>query len=359
MHGRGIRCAHPEYRTMPRTRRVISLAVAGALLGAVAPAWAREPTPPAGSFTALSYNVAGLPEPLSGSEPATNSPIISPLLNDYGLVLLQEDWVDVLAQHGARPAGTEGVPRTGYHDLVVGAAVHPYRSEPMSSPPPVINTASRLPTGPTLTGDGLNRLSDFRFGDLHRVMWEVCHGEVHVTAVETIADEAGMDDPTGDDIDGGSADCGAQKGFSVTTTELATGVTVDVYNLHADAGGHPNDIDTRRQNFDQLVSFINDHSLGRAVILGGDTNLRTGPGARDDETWTVFLRDAGLTDVCEVVDCGADAGKIDKFAFRSGGGTKIVPQSHEFEREKFVHDDKPLSDHDALAVRFHWIAKTR
>jgi hypothetical protein len=33
----------------------------------------------AGEFEALSYNVTGLPEPLSGSEPATNTPLISPL----------------------------------------------------------------------------------------------------------------------------------------------------------------------------------------------------------------------------------------------------------------------------------------
>lgn len=47
-----------------------------------------------GSFKALTYNVAGLPAPISGSEPATNSPLISPKLNDYDLVLLQEDWED-------------------------------------------------------------------------------------------------------------------------------------------------------------------------------------------------------------------------------------------------------------------------
>ena len=339
---------------------MLSLVLAGVLLGVGTPAWAREAAERTGSFTALTYNVAGLPEPLSGSQPATNSPFISQLLNDYNLVLLQEDWVDVLAQYGARPAGTEGVPRTGYHDLIVGAALHDYRSEPMSSPPPVGKTLKRLPTGPTLSGDGLNHLSGFPLGRLRRVMWEVCHGEVHVTAVETIAEEAGIDDPTGEDIDGGSADCGAQKGFSVTTIRLARGATVDLYNLHADAGGHPNDIDARRHNFAQLASFIARHSRGHAVILGGDTNLHTGPGERDDQTWTVFLRDAGLTDVCGVVECGGDAGEIDKFAFRSSRRAKLVPQSHVFERAKFVRDDgEPLSDHDALAVRFHWIAARR
>jgi hypothetical protein len=344
---------------MARSRFVLVLALAGLLVGSAVPASARPPAR-TGSFTALSYNVAGLPEALSGSEPATNSPLISPLLNDYDLVLLQEDWVDALAQHGARPAGTESVPRTGYHDLVVGAALHPYRSEPMSSPPPPVHTAARLPAGPALTGDGLNHLSGLPVDEVHRVMWEACHGELHVTAVETVLGEAGIDDPTGDDIDGGSADCGAQKGFSVTTLELAPGVTADVYNLHADAGGHANDVEARQRNFAQLASFIADHSRGRAVILGGDTNLRTGPGARDDGTWTTFLRGTGLTDVCEAVDCGADAGEIDKFAFRSGGGVELVPQSHDFEREKFVRDDgEALSDHDALAVRFRWIASAR
>ena len=338
---------------MLRSRVVLPFALAGAVLAAGAPAWG-DPPPTSGSFTALTYNVAGLPEQLSGSDPRTNSPRISPLLNGYDLVLLQEDWVDTLAQHGARPAGVDDG-RTGYHDLIVGQADHPYQSDPAPAPPPLTNTAARLPTGPTLSGDGLNHLSDYAFDEVQRVMWDVCHGEVHVTAIETAAEELGIDDPTGEDIDGGSADCGAQKGFSVTTIRLAPGVVVDLYNLHADAGGHPNDIDTRRQNFAQLAELIGQHSNGRAVILGGDTNLKTGPGARDDATWTTFLAATGLTDVCSTVDCGADRGEIDKFAFRSGRRVQVAPQSHRFERDVFVRDDgEPLSDHDALAVTFGW-----
>ena len=45
-----------------------------------------------GEFLALTYNVAGLPEPLSGSQPSVNIPQISPLLNSYDLVLVQEDF---------------------------------------------------------------------------------------------------------------------------------------------------------------------------------------------------------------------------------------------------------------------------
>lgn len=345
---------------MPLRRVVLPIVLTGLLGGTVAPAWGRAPAARTGTFRALTYNVAGLPEPLSGSEPAVNSPLISPLLNGYDLVLLQEDWVDALAQHGARPAGAEAVPRTGYHDLVVADAVHPYRSEPMASPPPLGALVDRLPTGPTLSGDGLNHLSDFTTADTERVPWQHCHGELHVVAVETAAEEADVDDPTGDDLDGGSGDCGAQKGFSLTTIELAPGAAVDLYNLHADAGGHANDIETRRRNFEQLASFIAGRPAGNAVILGGDTNLKTGPGARDDATWSAFLAATGLTDVCGTVDCGADAGEIDKFAFRSGRRVQLAPQTHRFERDVFVRSDgEPLSDHDALAVDFHWATRGR
>jgi len=46
---------------------------------------------------------------------------------------------------------------------------------------------------------------------------------------------------------------------------------------------------------------------------------------------------------------------LDKFLFRSGGGVEIQPLSWHFEAEVFVTDDgRPLSDHEALAVRFAW-----
>ncbi|MCB9387931.1 MAG: endonuclease, partial [Microthrixaceae bacterium] len=38
---------------------------------------------PPGEFSVLSYNVAGLPQGISGSDPETNLALISPRLNDY------------------------------------------------------------------------------------------------------------------------------------------------------------------------------------------------------------------------------------------------------------------------------------
>src|SRR5436305_14770721 len=49
-------------------------------------------SPTEGTFTTLTYNVAGLPEPVSQSHPATNSPLISTRLNNYDIVNVQEDF---------------------------------------------------------------------------------------------------------------------------------------------------------------------------------------------------------------------------------------------------------------------------
>ncbi|MGH9194010.1 MAG: hypothetical protein ACRDZ0_16245, partial [Acidimicrobiales bacterium] len=95
-------------------------------------------------------------------------------------------------------------------------------------------------------------------------------------------------------------------------------------------------------------------SAGRPVIVGGDFNLNTDR-APDGGVFDTFLAATGLTDVCAVVDCGDDADRIDKFVFRSGGGVTIQPLEHRFERDRFRREDgAPLSDHDALAVKFAW-----
>jgi hypothetical protein len=214
-----------------------------------------------------------------------------------------------------------------------------------------------------LIADGLNRLSRFPFEPIERVMWNACYGEFSITAVETILDAFGLVGPIedlglGDAVDGGAADCGAQKGFSVARTRFAEGIEIDVYNLHADAGGGPADNAARAANFVQLADFVREHSSGRAVIIGGDTNLHTDAGpdnAEDRRVWEGFQTAAGVSDVCRVVDCGADAGVIDKIAFRNGGGVELMPLTHHFERARFTRaDGEPLSDHDPLAVRFAW-----
>ncbi|MEX2393941.1 MAG: hypothetical protein WD826_05630 [Actinomycetota bacterium] len=301
-----------------------------------------------GEFVALTYNVAGLPQGISGGDPTTNSPLISPLLNAYDVVLLQEDWRDPI----------EAAPVLFFHDDIVSEADHPYQSEP--APPPMGSDLRRFPTGPPLIADGLNQLARFPFSDVEHVMWETCYGEFAVEVVEAILSGSGLDEPIDDAgfgglVEGGAADCGAQKGFTFSRLRLADGLEVDLYNLHGEAGSSPADQEASAAGFVQLATFMNARSLGRAVIVGGDTNLHNLTNADDGKTWTTFVDATGVTDVCDAVDCGDDDGEIDKFAFRSGGGVALTPLSHRFERERFKRSDgEPLSDHDALAVRFAW-----
>lgn len=308
-------------------RRVLALAVvavgAAALAGTPGGAQGEPPVAPtSGSFRALTYNVAGLPEVLSGSEPAINMPLISPLLNPYDLVLVQEDW----ANPDPPVAGA-----TVFHEILVSQVDHPYQSTPDPVP---LGTNPARPSA--LVSDGLNRLSRLPFGPLERVMWPDCFGGI-------------------DTSDGGAGDCLSTKGFTMATTELAPGVTVDVYNLHGEAGSTPLDREYRAAGYAILAQYIVDRSDGHAVIVGGDFNLHTDR-ELDQAVMADFIEATGLTDTRSVVDDDPGADQIDKFLFRSGDGITLEPLTHTFEAATFVRpsDGTPLSDHDPLSVDFAW-----
>ena len=61
-----------------------------------------------------------------------------------------------------------------------------------------------------------------------------------------------------------------------------------------------------------------------------------------------------VTDACDALDC-PEPGRIDKMAYRSGGGVELEALSWNFETDVFVGPDgEHLSDHEALAVRLRW-----
>src|SRR5262249_24816554 len=70
----------------------------------------------------------------------------------------------------------------------------------------------------TLVGDGLGCLSDFRFDAVEHVRWVQSYG-----------------------LAGDYTDELAAKGFALATMEVAPGVCVDIYDLHADAGDSDGD----------------------------------------------------------------------------------------------------------------------
>lgn len=259
-----------------------------------------------GSFSALTYNVAGLPQGINADQfPEQHIPLISPLLDGYDVVVVQEDFA--------------------YSDLLRAEANHEFQTEPHPGPGE-LNPIARETAA---VGDGLNVFSSYRLGELDRIPWNTCGNA--------------------------AGDCLSLKGFAATTLHLDEEVSVDLYTLHLDAGGE--DTAVRADNLQQLAAYMAEHSEG-AVIVGGDWNLRFDEDPDGDQLRT-FMEETGLKDVCDVVECGADDDVIDRFLYRSGDDVSLTPTAHEFEREVFVNGaGGPLSDHDPLAVEWDWTVVT-
>lgn len=251
--------------------------------------------PVTGELHVLTYNVAGLPQGISGSNPEVNTPLISPLLNAHDLVLVQEDFY--------------------YHEALIAAATHPYKSE-------------RSGDGVNDLGDGLNRLTTYAFGPLSRSAWEACNGQFNM-----------------------GSDCLAKKGFSVAEHELAPGVSIDVYNLHMDAGRGELDIAARVAQVEQLEAVIAARSAGRAIIVAGDTNMKE----EDEAALQALMTGAGLTDACRALACGDEA-RIDRVLYRSSEAITLEATAWALDLSFVDGAGEPLSDHEAVAVTIAWSA---
>lgn len=281
-----------------------------------------------GKIPALTYNVAGLPEALSGSNPAENTAQIGPKLNAFDLVLLQETWLT--------PDPNPLAPTRVYYEILEKASTHTFKA-PMAAQPLGKNPERTS----ALLADGLGMLSNFPLGEVTRVAWDGCFGGA-------------------DSSDHGAADCLAMKGFSLATITVGDGQKIDVYNLHGEAGSSAEDQKLQAGGYAQLARYITTHSKGHAVILGGDTNLHieadpeNPQDVADAKIWSTFLADSGLTDTCDPASCD-DTPRIDKFAYRSGGGVELGVIDRKVETKRFEDAaGKQLSDHEAVAVTFGW-----
>jgi hypothetical protein len=287
-----------------------------------------------GDIRVLSYNVAGLPQEVSSENPKDHIPLISPRLEPYDLVLTQEDfdwWIPLLDTWDF----------ANYHNRLRAEVTHEHRSP--QHPGPEAAGVDLAPRPTMAVGDGLGLLSRYPIDERARIAWHGCFGGL-------------------DTSDGGAGDCLAMKGFSRTVVTLAPGVEVDVYNLHGEAGGTEADQVLQRDDYDQLATYIDEHSRGRAIILGGDTNLHTEPdhpdaeGLADTRIWDRFLRRTGIVDSCAALEC-PQSGRIDKIAFRSNDRVTLTPTRHRFVASDFrAPGGEDLSDHEPLEVVFRWNA---
>lgn len=287
---------------------------------------------PANDVAVMTYNVRGLPPfPPFVEDRTAEIAAIAPLLEDFhnpGGTVDGIDSVVLLQELFYQP----------YYDTITDPMTVSYA-----------NVTEKDTGGATGIGDGLNMLADYPFTGFTRVQWDSCFGT------------GGLN----------GSDCDTNKGFSVARFELDTGLYVDVYNLHADAGQDEDSRAARRDNVGQLSDYINANSpAGTAVIIVGDTNSHYTRSPNDNiET---LLSSTGVTDVwvelvnggmvpgpgpdiesgCDTDPSGSDCELIDKVFYRSGTGVTLTPLSYAALKDEFSDGGGDLSDHIPVAVTF-------
>lgn len=287
----------------------------GGLVATASPTAAADPV--SGSFSTLTYNVAGLPAILSSASTPrdTSTSAIGRRIAPYDIVHVEEDFNYHSYLYAADSAHTHRTPTSG------GAGI----------------------------GSGLNTLSKMPYDedDFERVHWNSCQ------------------------IDSG--DCLTPKGFTFLRERLAEGVYVDFYNLHTNAGTNDGDLASRADNLSQLTAFINAHSAGNAVVVMGDTNTRY---TRSGDTIAEFATANGLTDAwVKLIRGGTPPAKgsdalvcdqtgptvpntcevVDKVLYRGSKLVSLNATSYHNEHATFLTDaGLMLSDHDPITVGFSW-----
>jgi len=268
-------------------------------MGVNAPFDAAAMRPSEGSFLALTYNVHGLPPVITMDDTVERIRQISPRLNGFDLVGLQEDFDDL------------------NHVLIEEESEHGHIrrfGEPLDG---------------HFYGSGLSALSRFPIIDHRHVYYTGCHGRFDA-----------------------ASDCLASKGVQAVRIRLADQVEIDVYNTHLEAGGGPEDHAVRVEHVDELLTVMATYSQGRAIIFLGDTNLHESD-PLDAPVLRHFQSTAGLTDACDEVMC-PEPGRIDRIMFRSGTGVHLDVSEWQVETAFVDPEGVALSDHDAISGRIHW-----
>ncbi len=259
--------------------------------------------PTEGSFRALTYNVAGLPDALSSADKpgAERMPQIAALLGDFDFVGLQEDFV---AEN---------------HELLVDTE---HETEEWFDA-----VRTDIEPAPAM-GSGLSVLArEFQVTDYFEEHYTECHGVLD-----------------------GASDCLGSKGFQVLRVSLG-GHELDIYNTHHEAGGGAEDDAARNTQREQVIASIGGRSDGRAILFMGDTNMRwTDP---EDAVDLQAYKDIGLVDACDMTSC-VEPDHIDRFLMRDSAELTLVATEW-WRDERFVDaEGEDLSDHPAIGAVIGW-----
>lgn len=301
-------------RPLPRPGALGAVLAISCALTLPAPAQAAPAARPAvHRVSVLSYNILGLPEFVAKRDREKWMPIIARRSCPYNIVLFQEDFT--------------------YHDLLRrNAGCHKFIRQAPGAASTTGGTAfgmrfsnlSKLVTGGKLFGSGLAVFTRHVVTRNAGISYGVCKGYTDY-----------------------QQDCLSDKGAQLVTIKFASGISLDIYNTHLDAGRAKEDQAVRVKQLAMFARFVEQRSRNRPVIIAGDFNLNwTFPVMR--RSLESFIKRLGLTRVAEAEN---PKNPIDHILYRGAGRIGLSVISAGLARG-FTVNGQPLSDHEPVTATF-------
>lgn len=306
-------------------KRILSVLLCAVLCALCAcPAFAGDEAAESGTMKIVNLNVDGLPIPAFATsenrDPLACSKKLPPVINAMGadIVAVQEDF--------------------NFHFIHKKEIDLPYKT---------------LHSGPIPFGDGMNFFSRYPMYNVAREAWDETYGVL---------------DSCGDEL--------TPKGFMCASMEIADGVYVDVYDLHADADWgveYERDLAARLSEYRQLLRFVDSYSKDHAVIIVGDVNARFLD--TENEMQKLFIEDEGFKEIwieqenegryyltpedearfsAQFSDWWGYWDSAEKLFYRDGGGVSLEAVSNEL---RWLYDDETgerLADHAAQIAELRY-----
>jgi endonuclease/exonuclease/phosphatase family metal-dependent hydrolase len=249
-----------------------------------------------GHFSVLTYNIHGLPPAITNDDTTRRVEQIAPLLADYDVVGLQEDWM------------------VENHDILVE-----------NTDFLTIDAFNEPSTDEKVYGSGLSLLSNFTLLESTHIYYERCNG---------YTDSA--------------SDCFASKGIQSTVLNIG-GHQFTILNTHLEAGNGDVDDGIRIEQIETIVSLL-EVTVGPVILLG-DFNLHPD----DDADLAVLqsLENQNMRQTCWEVDC-SNPNHIDQVWIRSTENIDLDIDNWNAPAH-FVDDQGvDLSDHPPIVVNICW-----
>lgn len=262
-----------------------------------------------GTINALCYNVAGLPAGISSSLPRRNMVLISPLLNEFDIVHVQEDFC--------------------YHDSLLLFNTHSTVTEPL----PCI-------------GDGLNTFTNYSIEAFERYKWDDC------TAADCLSKKgfsySKIALAKGVTIDFYNIHCnagGSQESIDARRKNLAQFL---------------NFMNKRSANEPIVIMGDFNHKYTR---LGDSTRVLLELGFSDP--WIDLVTNGQVPDYSQIdldncfpINTSIDCEGVDKVFYRGNSEMKINALSYQYgDDDRYYYQGNPneaLSDHSPLFVRLQF-----